>query len=65
MTCLLSNDFVCFREWSSKIPKPFSLRYNPYTETVETLEEKDQIMKLVREMKSDMARVEEALGKVN
>lgn len=52
------------REWASKIPKPFTIRYNPYTESVETLEDKDQVMKLIREMKSDMARVEEALQKV-
>jgi len=49
------------RQWASKIPKPFALRYNPYTECVETLEDKQRIRNVIREMKSDMERVEDAL----
>jgi len=53
------------RQWAAKIPKPFSLRYNPYTDCVETLEDKERIMNLIREMKSDMERVEDALEKIH
>jgi len=52
------------RTWAAKIPKPFSVRYNPYTQCIETLDNKDQIIKLIHEMKSDMDRVGDALLKI-
>jgi len=52
------------REWATKIPKAFSVRYNPYTQCIETLNDKDRIMNLIHEMKSDMDRVEDALQKI-
>merc|ERR1712226_115375 len=52
------------REWAAKIPKPFSLRYNAYTQSVETLEDKEQIIKVIREVKNEMERgIEDALQK--
>ena len=55
---------IFFRLWASKIPKTFSLRYNRYTECIETLDDKDQIMNVIRELKGDMDSVEDALEKI-
>lgn len=35
-----------------KIPRPFTVRYNPYTQSVETINNKDQIVSIVRDLKS-------------
>ncbi|XP_022792215.1 phenylalanine-4-hydroxylase-like isoform X2 [Stylophora pistillata] len=51
------------REFAAKIPRPFSVRYNPYTQSVEVLDSKDQIMKLANDIKGDVATLQEALGK--
>ncbi len=34
------------------IPKPMSLRYNPYTQSVEVLNDRNQIFQLVRDLTS-------------
>lgn len=48
-------------EWASKIPKKFTVRYNPYTECVQTLQDTEEIMNLCRELRSNMDRIDEAL----
>jgi len=53
------------RLWSRAVPRPFSVRYNPYTQCVETLTEKDQIIKLIGEVKSEMDKVSDALKKID
>lgn len=52
------------RSWSMDIPRPFSLRYNPYTQCVEALNDRDQIVKIVTEVKNDMETVADALKKI-
>jgi len=51
--------------YASKIPKPFSLRYNPYTQTVETITNKSQIVHIVRDLKNEINVLEDALKKIN
>jgi phenylalanine-4-hydroxylase len=34
------------------IPRPFTLRYNPYTQSIETISNKSQIVLMVRDLKS-------------
>ncbi|CAH3147305.1 unnamed protein product [Porites lobata] len=51
------------REFAAKIPRPFSVRYNPYTQSVEVLDSKDQIMKLTSDIRSDISTLHDALGK--
>jgi len=53
------------KQWATAIPKPQSIRYNAFTEGIETLEDKERIMNLIREMKCDMDRVEDAIQKVH
>lgn len=52
-----------FREFAAKIPRPFSVRYNPYTQSVEVLDSKDQIMKLANDIRGDVSTLHDALSK--
>lgn len=56
--------FVLFREYASKIPRPFQVRYNPYTQNIEILDNKDKVLSLISEVKCDMDVLYEALKKV-
>ena len=38
--------------FAQTIPRPFSIRYNPYTQTIDTIDNKNQIVHMVREVKS-------------
>lgn len=54
---------VTFREFAAKIPRPFSVRYNPFTQSVEVLDSKDQIMKLANDIRGDVCTLHDALSK--
>ena len=43
--------FVFFREYASTIPRPFTVRYNPYTQSVDVIESKEQVLELSRNIK--------------
>ncbi|KFM56713.1 Tryptophan 5-hydroxylase 1, partial [Stegodyphus mimosarum] len=45
------------REFASTIKRPFGLRYNPYTQTVEILSNTRKIANLVSELKGDLCVV--------
>jgi phenylalanine-4-hydroxylase len=38
--------------FAMSIPRPFSIRYNPFTQSVETINNKTQLVHLVRDLKS-------------
>lgn len=40
-----------YREYAKTIPRPFSVRYNPYTQSVEVIENKNQIINLTHAIK--------------
>uniref|UniRef100_A0A0K0EMA2 phenylalanine 4-monooxygenase n=1 Tax=Strongyloides stercoralis TaxID=6248 RepID=A0A0K0EMA2_STRER len=52
------------KEWSSTIPKDFQARYNPYTQSVEILEDLHAVKLLVRDIKSDLSTLENAITKL-
>ncbi|CAL1274359.1 unnamed protein product, partial [Larinioides sclopetarius] len=52
------------REFASTIKRPFGLRYNPYTQTVEILSNTRKIANLVSELKGDLCVVTTALKKI-
>ena len=56
--------FFSSREYASKIPRPFHLRYNPYTQNIEMLDKKEKVLSLICEMKCEMDVLYEALKKV-
>lgn len=56
---------IKLRQYASTIPRPFSVRYNPYTQSVEVINSKKQIVNLTRDIKGDLSLLEDALAKVN
>jgi len=53
------------RQFASTIPRPFSVRYNPYTQSVEVINTRQQVVNLTKDIKGDLSLLEEALAKVN
>lgn len=52
------------REFAKTIKRPFGVRYNPYTQSVEILSNTRKIMDLVSELKGDLCIVTNALEKI-
>jgi phenylalanine-4-hydroxylase len=40
------------RQYAMTIPRPFTVHYNPYTQTIEVLDGKEQIVNIVRTLRS-------------
>ena len=54
-----------FREYAENIQRPFGVRYNPYTQTVEVLSNAKRITAVVSELRGDLSLVSAALKKVS
>lgn len=52
------------RKFAGQIKKPFGLRYNPYTQSVEILSNTQKITALVSELRGDLCIVNNALKKI-
>ena len=52
------------REFAATIKRPFGVRYNPYTQSVEILSNTKKILDLVSELKGDLCIVTNALRKI-
>ncbi len=63
MLFLIFKNFFS-REFASTIKRPFGVRYNPYTQSVEILSNTKKIMDLVSELKGDLCVVTSALKKI-
>ena len=61
---LSSKPIVQRREFAKTIKRPFGVRYNPYTQSVEILSNTRKIMDLVSELKGDLCIVTNALAKI-
>merc|ERR1712020_827506 len=55
---------VELRRLASSIKKPFELRYNPYTGSVDALTTSGQIMDLAKELRGDMFLISNAMRKI-
>ena len=51
--------------WTSTIKRPFQVRYNPYTQRVEILDNLPSVQSLVRDIKGQLFTLEDALNKLN
>ena len=47
------------------IPRPFSVRYNPYTESVEVIDDKSSVQKLVADIKYAVGTLQDAVDRMN
>ena len=53
------------RQFAGQIKRPFGVRYNPYTQSVEVLSNAQKIAALVSELKGDLCIVSNALRKIH
>lgn len=53
------------RAFASTIQRPFGVRYNPYTQSVEILSNAQKIAALVSELRGDLCIVRNALKKIH
>lgn len=54
-----------FRRFAESIQRPFGVRYNPYTQSVEVLSTAQRITAVVSELRGDLSIVSSALKKVS
>ncbi|XP_072128425.1 tryptophan 5-hydroxylase 1 isoform X2 [Mobula birostris] len=53
------------REFAKTIKRPFSVRYNPYTQSVEVLKDIKSITSVVKELRQELDTVSDALNRMN
>lgn len=53
-----------FRRFASTIPRPFAVNYNPYSQTIEVLDSKPQIIGLLKDLTGQIQLLEHALTKI-
>ncbi|XP_068168844.1 tryptophan 5-hydroxylase 2-like [Antennarius striatus] len=53
------------REFAKTIKRPFSVYYNPYTQSIDLLKDNHSIENVVHDLRSDLTIVCDALGKMN
>lgn len=54
-----------YRAFANQIQRPFGLRYNPYTQSVDVLTDAQKITALVSELRGDLCIVSNALRKIH
>ncbi|XP_038071751.1 protein henna-like isoform X2 [Patiria miniata] len=53
------------RKYAASIPRPFSVRYNPFTQTIEVLDKKMQLKDLATSIRGDLNILIDAVNKVS
>lgn len=56
---------LCSRDFAKTIKRPFSVYYNPYTQSIDLLKDTRSIENVVQDLRSDLTTVCDALGKMN
>lgn len=51
-------------DFATRIPRPAVFRYNPYTQSIETLNTQEQVQNLAKEIRSELALITDALASV-
>ncbi|XP_055334948.1 phenylalanine-4-hydroxylase-like [Paramacrobiotus metropolitanus] len=51
-------------QWAAAIPRPFSVRYNSYTQSVEVLQRRSHVLGLARDIRAEMNTLVDALKKI-
>jgi len=49
---------------AKSIKKPFEVRYNPYTQSIEALNSSGKILDIAKELEGDMALIANAIKKI-
>ncbi|KAJ1954499.1 hypothetical protein IWQ62_005742, partial [Dispira parvispora] len=53
------------REFAKSLKRPFDVRYDPYTQTIEVLDNKDKLVRYAQSIKSDMEILTHALETIS
>lgn len=56
---------LSIRAFANQIQRPFGIRYNPYTQSVEVLTDAQKITAVVSELRGDLCIVSNALKKIH
>ena len=59
-----SSLFSYHREYAGKIQRPFTVRYDPYTQSIEVLDSVDEMVSMVGGLKDDLGLLTQALAKI-
>lgn len=59
------NFLFSFRDFAKSINRPFSVYFNPYTQSIEILKDTRSIENVVQDLRSDLNTVCDALSKMN
>ena len=51
------------REFARTIPRPFSVRYNPYTQSIEVVKDKGSMDKVLNDIRYELDVLQDAIGK--
>lgn len=62
---LISTIELFTRAFANQIQRPFGIRYNPYTQSVEVLTDAQKITAVVSELRGDLCIVSNALRKIH
>lgn len=57
--------YFYFRDFAKSINRPFSVYFNPYTQSIEILKDTRSIENVVQDLRSDLNTVCDALSKMN
>lgn len=57
-------DFSSHRKYADTIPRPFGVRYNAYTQSIEVLDSKPQLDNLLHNINLEMHILQNALKKL-
>ena len=62
--CLVHSIDSFNRVLAASIKKPYELRYNPYTQSIEALSDSGKIKDLAKELRGDMFLISSAIKKI-
>jgi phenylalanine-4-hydroxylase len=52
------------KEYASKMKRPFAVKYNPLTQSIEVLDTRDKVIRFASSIQSDLQRLISAIDKV-
>lgn len=55
---------VASREFALSIKRPFTVRYNPYNQSIETVSNTQHVAEIISDLKGDMCIIVDALKKL-
>lgn len=64
MRHLLIAYLIYYRKYANSIPRPFGVRFNAYTESIEVLDSRKQIENLMDNIQAEFSVLQNALKKL-